>query len=217
MRAFLTPIPRGLPCDSVDPLETSLRKHCKVQLAELGASRILHLVFPCSTQPALSVMLRLVQTVQSTLISTPVTRARSRTSCTPLFRRIPSTCPTRFVPSRPYSAAPPAPPMTAQRALLYVPGSNPKQLAKALGGGLGARPAQPDVLILDLEDSVRTEKKVEARRNILELEPVSSLSSRTLGLAVRTHSPQLFAIGLSRHDMAERVRNLSGSTRGTAA
>ncbi|GAA5879134.1 hypothetical protein JCM16303_001310 [Sporobolomyces ruberrimus] len=113
-------------------------------------------------------MLRLVQTVQSTSISTPITCIRSRISCTPLSRRIPSTCPTRFVPSRPYSVAPSAPPITAQRALLYVPGSNPKQLAKALGGALGTRQAQPDVLILDLEDSVRTEKKAEARRNILE-------------------------------------------------
>ena len=53
---------------------------------------------------------------------------------------------------------------------MYVPGSNPKQLSKALGGGLSGkdRNAIPDTLILDLEDSVRQEKKGEARRNVLE-------------------------------------------------
>ncbi|GAA6062813.1 hypothetical protein JCM10212_001545 [Sporobolomyces blumeae] len=75
---------------------------------------------------------------------------------------------------RPFSTAPsPNPPqVTAQRALLYVPGSNPKQLSRVLAGGLGAiaggKQAQPDVAILDLEDSVRNEKKGEARRNVLD-------------------------------------------------
>jgi citrate lyase beta subunit len=68
------------------------------------------------------------------------------------------------------SVAPTRPSTVAQRALLYVPGSNPRALQKALGGGLGgnSKQAQPDVLILDLEDSVRTEKKGEARRNVFE-------------------------------------------------
>ncbi|GEM10152.1 citrate lyase subunit beta-like protein [Rhodotorula toruloides] len=46
---------------------------------------------------------------------------------------------------------------------MYVPGSNEKALKKALGGGLTGQDA-PDVVTLDLEDSVRTEKKCEARR-----------------------------------------------------
>ncbi|MBF0417262.1 MAG: CoA ester lyase [Magnetococcales bacterium] len=56
--------------------------------------------------------------------------------------------------------------MTAQprfhllRSVLYVPGSNPKTLAKA--------PTLPaDGLILDLEDSVAPEAKIQARHNIL--------------------------------------------------
>lgn len=35
MRAFLTPIPSGLLCDSVHSLDTSQRKYCRVQLAGL--------------------------------------------------------------------------------------------------------------------------------------------------------------------------------------
>ncbi|MBF0624532.1 MAG: CoA ester lyase [Magnetococcales bacterium] len=48
---------------------------------------------------------------------------------------------------------------TLLRSVLYVPGSNPKALAKA--PGLGA-----DALILDLEDSVAPEAKAAARDNI---------------------------------------------------
>lgn len=48
-----------------------------------------------------------------------------------------------------------------------MPGSNEKALKKALGGGLMGEDA-PDVVTLDLEDSVRTEKKSEARRLVRE-------------------------------------------------
>ncbi|MEO5331548.1 MAG: CoA ester lyase [Magnetococcus sp. YQC-5] len=47
------------------------------------------------------------------------------------------------------------------RSVLYVPGSNPKALAKA--PKLGA-----DALILDLEDSVAPETKIQARQHVLE-------------------------------------------------
>ncbi|KAJ8292812.1 Citramalyl-CoA lyase, mitochondrial [Rhodotorula toruloides] len=83
------------------------------------------------------------------------------------------TCPspTSFISRRTSSAArasgalPTA--QTPQRALLYVPGSNEKALKKALGGGLTGEDV-PDVVTLDLEDSVRTEKKSEARRLVRE-------------------------------------------------
>ncbi|BGP01698.1 Pyruvate/Phosphoenolpyruvate kinase-like domain-containing protein [Rhodotorula toruloides] len=79
--------------------------------------------------------------------------------------------PTSFISQRPYSAAHASPALSAarapQRALLYVPGSNEKALKKALGGGLTGEDA-PDVVTLDLEDSVRTEKKTEARRLVRE-------------------------------------------------
>lgn len=61
---------------------------------------------------------------------------------------------------------PPSPP---QRALLYVPGSNGKMLEKMVGGGTSSSATAttllvPDVVTLDLEDSVRIEKKAEARQ-----------------------------------------------------
>ncbi|BGP33722.1 hypothetical protein JCM10296v2_005526 [Rhodotorula toruloides] len=79
--------------------------------------------------------------------------------------------PTSFNFQRPYSASPASPALPAaqapQRALLYVPGSNVKALKKALAGGLTGEDA-PDVVTLDLEDSVRTEKKSEARKLVRE-------------------------------------------------
>lgn len=62
-----------------------------------------------------------------------------------------------------------------QRALLYVPGSNQKMLDKMLRLDPASRAnsqsdalATPDVLTLDLEDSVRMEKKSEARRMVTQ-------------------------------------------------
>jgi hypothetical protein len=59
---------------------------------------------------------------------------------------------------------------TPQRALLYVPGSNQKMLDKMLAPTSASAAATdstvPDVITLDLEDSVRTEKKAEARRMV---------------------------------------------------
>ncbi|CEQ40193.1 SPOSA6832_01763 [Sporobolomyces salmonicolor] len=91
---------------------------------------------------------------------------RSPFSCVPARRLSLSSAPPSAFFSCRLSTAATRPPPTAQRALLYVPGSNPKQLKKCLGGGLAQ--SQPDALILDLEDSVRAEKKGEARRNVLE-------------------------------------------------
>ncbi|GAA5953612.1 hypothetical protein JCM21900_003361 [Sporobolomyces salmonicolor] len=91
---------------------------------------------------------------------------RSPSSCLPARRLSLSSAPPSAFFSCCLSTAATRPPPTAQRALLYVPGSNPKQLKKCLGGGLAQ--SQPDALILDLEDSVRAEKKGEARRNVLD-------------------------------------------------
>ncbi|MBF0627037.1 MAG: CoA ester lyase [Magnetococcales bacterium] len=52
-------------------------------------------------------------------------------------------------------------PTALLRSVLYVPGSNPKTLAKA-------PTLDADGLILDLEDSVAPEAKLQARHNILE-------------------------------------------------
>ncbi|TNY23057.1 citrate lyase beta subunit [Rhodotorula diobovata] len=76
--------------------------------------------------------------------------------------------------SRPPALRPP------QRALLYVPGSSHKFLTKVLSGTGLAPEAQPDVVTLDLEDSVRTELKTEARKLVtsaLDSAP-ASLKSR---------------------------------------
>jgi len=59
-----------------------------------------------------------------------------------------------------------------QRALLYVPGSSHKFLTKVLSGTGLAPEAQPDVVTLDLEDSVRTELKTEARKLVTRCGPV---------------------------------------------
>ncbi|GAA6004111.1 hypothetical protein JCM10207_002431 [Rhodosporidiobolus poonsookiae] len=80
--------------------------------------------------------------------------------------RLRSSPPTRSLSSP--SIAPYALPQ-AQRAFLYVPGSSPPaRLQKCLDNGLAGESGtgQPDVLILDLEDSVRTEKKGEARKQV---------------------------------------------------
>ncbi|GAA5873762.1 hypothetical protein JCM3774_000163 [Rhodotorula dairenensis] len=56
-----------------------------------------------------------------------------------------------------------------QRALLYVPGSNQKMLDKMLSPRAPTAAAgadAPDVVTLDLEDSVRPEKKAQARRMV---------------------------------------------------
>ncbi|GAA5889182.1 hypothetical protein JCM8208_007795 [Rhodotorula glutinis] len=55
-----------------------------------------------------------------------------------------------------------APPRPPQRALLYVPGSSQEMVDKVLAGSLPPA-SQPDVVTLDLEDSVRAEQKASAR------------------------------------------------------
>jgi len=63
------------------------------------------------------------------------------------------------------TATPPAPRL--RRAMLYVPGSNPRMLEKSF-----ASPA--DSICYDLEDAVAPGKKVEARRMVCEVLNVST-------------------------------------------
>jgi citrate lyase subunit beta-like protein len=58
------------------------------------------------------------------------------------------------------------PAVRLRRAMLYVPGSNPRMLEKSF-----ASPA--DSICYDLEDAVAPGKKVEARRMVCELLDVS--------------------------------------------
>ncbi|GAA5838674.1 hypothetical protein JCM9279_003824 [Rhodotorula babjevae] len=72
----------------------------------------------------------------------------------------------------------PAPSRPPQRALLYVPGSSQKMLDKVLAGDL-PRASQPDVVTLDLEDSVRTEHKPQARSAVTRALDTASTSLRS--------------------------------------
>ncbi|POY70430.1 hypothetical protein BMF94_6577 [Rhodotorula taiwanensis] len=95
-------------------------------------------------------------------------------------------------PTRDTTRAPPPPP---QRALLYVPGSNGKMLEKMVGGGTSSSAtattllAVPDVVTLDLEDSVRIEKKAEARQLVARTLKSAPTGGRTKRF-VRVNSGQ---------------------------
>lgn len=70
--------------------------------------------------------------------------------------------------------------MQLRRSLLFVPGAEPRKLEKA-------REAVADTLVLDLEDSVAPQQKVEARGNV-----AAALRDGTFGdteLAVRINAP----------------------------
>jgi citrate lyase beta subunit len=67
-----------------------------------------------------------------------------------------------------------------RRSLLYVPGSSERMIGKA--GGLGA-----DVLILDLEDGVHPDKKVEARQLVARL--LEAVDFGRAGVLVRANPP----------------------------
>lgn len=64
----------------------------------------------------------------------------------------------RRAPKREYHT--PAAPYRPRRALLYLPGSNPRFLEKAVG-------LKADTLCLDLEDGVALSAKSDARNNIV--------------------------------------------------
>ena len=70
-----------------------------------------------------------------------------------------------------------------RRSALYIPGSNPKALAKA-------RDLPTDAVILDLEDSVAPEAKLEARERIMEILKGGGFGGREMLIRVNgVHTP----------------------------
>ncbi len=70
-----------------------------------------------------------------------------------------------------------------RRSALYMPGSNPKAMAKA-------RELPVDVIILDLEDSVAPEAKPEARGRIVEAVRAGGFGNREVLIRVNgLHTP----------------------------
>jgi citrate lyase subunit beta/citryl-CoA lyase len=77
-----------------------------------------------------------------------------------------------------------------KRALLFLPASNPRAIAKA-------RESEADLVILDLEDAVRPEDKETARRAAIEAvaEPwPMAVAIRINGVGNQWHGPDLVAI-----------------------
>ena len=77
-----------------------------------------------------------------------------------------------------------------KRALLFLPASNPRAIAKA-------RESDADLVILDLEDAVKPEDKDSARRAAIEAvaEPwPMAVAIRINGVGNPWHGPDLFAI-----------------------
>ena len=70
-----------------------------------------------------------------------------------------------------------------RRSVLYIPGSNPKALAKA-------RELPADAIILDLEDSVAPEAKPEARERVIETLKAGGFGGREILIRVNgVHTP----------------------------
>ena len=70
-----------------------------------------------------------------------------------------------------------------RRSALYIPGSNPKAMAKA-------RDLKADAIILDLEDSVAPEAKPEARERIMQILKAGGFGGREMLIRVNgVHTP----------------------------
>ena len=85
----------------------------------------------------------------------------------------------------------------AIRSLLFLPASNPRAIAKA-------REAGADLVILDLEDAVRSEDKAAARDAAVEAvatEWPSPVAIRVNGAGTQWHSLDLDAVASSRADL----------------
>jgi len=84
-----------------------------------------------------------------------------------------------------------------KRALLFLPASNPRAIAKA-------RESQADMVILDLEDAVRPEDKDRARQAAIEavaLKWPMPVAIRINGTGSQWHGPDLVAITHARVDL----------------
>jgi citrate lyase beta subunit len=93
----------------------------------------------------------------------------------------------------------------AVRSLLFLPASNPRAIAKA-------REAGADLVILDLEDAVKPEDKVVARKAavdaVAETWPMP-VAIRVNGVGTRWHSVDLDAVARSKADLVVIPRAIS--------
>lgn len=94
----------------------------------------------------------------------------------------------------------------AVRSVLFLPASNPRALVKA-------REAGADLVVLDLEDAVKTEDKAEARKAAVEAvksEWRMPVAIRINGVGTRWHSVDLDAAARSKADLIVVPRAISG-------
>lgn len=94
----------------------------------------------------------------------------------------------------------------AVRSLLFLPASNPRAIAKA-------RDAGADLVVLDLEDAVKPDDKVAARKAAVEALRDSwpmPVAIRVNGVGTKWHSLDLDAVACSRADFAIVPRAISG-------
>lgn len=97
------------------------------------------------------------------------------------------------------------PDLAAVRSLLFLPASNPRAIARA-------REAGADMVILDLEDSVKPENKGEAREAALAAAAVpwpGPLAIRVNGAGTDWHSPDIDAAAQSKADFVVLPRSAS--------
>lgn len=94
----------------------------------------------------------------------------------------------------------------AVRSLLFLPASNPRAIAKA-------REAGSDMVVLDLEDAVKTDDKVAARNAAVEAVATTwsvPVAIRINGTGTRWHSLDLDAAARSKADLVVVPRAISG-------
>jgi citrate lyase subunit beta/citryl-CoA lyase len=94
----------------------------------------------------------------------------------------------------------------AVRSLLFLPASNPRAIAKA-------RELNADLVVLDLEDAVKPDDKMEARKAALEAVATDwsvPVAIRINGVGTRWHSLDLDAAARSQADLIVVPRAISG-------
>jgi citrate lyase subunit beta/citryl-CoA lyase len=91
------------------------------------------------------------------------------------------------------------------RSILFLPASNPRAIAKA-------REAGADLVVLDLEDAVKTEDKAAARKAAVEAVAdawTMPIAIRINGVGSKWHSPDLDAAARSKADLIIVPRAIS--------
>jgi citrate lyase subunit beta/citryl-CoA lyase len=94
----------------------------------------------------------------------------------------------------------------AVRSLLFLPASNPRAVAKA-------RETAADLVVLDLEDAVKPEDKVGARKAAVDAvkgDWPMPVAIRVNGIGTKWHSLDLDAVARSKADLAVVPRAISG-------